>query len=96
MQRAVRGKVCPEPALRREVGARLIQAVPAALHPDHGAGLFPGDIDPHLAAAVGKKLQTHGGIPGGVGGAPPPPTARSVSGEIERDARRYDGGFYLY
>ena len=23
-------------------------------------------------------------------------TARSVSGEIERDARRYDGGFYLY
>ena len=22
--------------------------------------------------------------------------ARSVSGEIERDARRYDGGFYLY
>ena len=66
VQRAVRGKVCPEPALRREVGARLIQAVPAALHPDHGAGLFPGDIDPHLAAAVGKKLQTHGGIPGGV------------------------------
>ena len=23
-------------------------------------------------------------------------TARSVSGEFERDARRYDGGFYLY
>ena len=23
-------------------------------------------------------------------------TARSVSGEIERDARRYDGGFYLF